>query len=65
MKVQSIEEAKLLNELSEDLWLDVWSHPIPGRDGSVLVPGDLKLMFEDRLKTARINYEINVENIKE
>lgn len=58
-------EAKLMQQLEQELDLDIWAHPGPSRPGTVLVPKQMKGEFEYKLKFAGIQYKVQVDNIKE
>lgn len=45
--------------------MDVWSEAVPGRSGKILVPRDQKEVFQYALQAAGINFNVEVENIKE
>ncbi|XP_041969205.1 carboxypeptidase B-like [Aricia agestis] len=65
IRVQDVDQAQTLNELVNIFHLDVWSHPLPERDGYILVDQQDKLFFENELNAAGIEYEIEINNIKE
>ncbi|KAJ8728565.1 hypothetical protein PYW07_006261 [Mythimna separata] len=65
VSVKSADQIELVNHLSSSLDLDVWSHALPGRDGQVLVPKETKVLFENELKAAGVEFTIETDNIKE
>lgn len=65
MNVKDVDQVKLVNQLESELNLDVWSHALPGRPGQVLVPRVLRQQFENALTAAAVQYNVEVENIKE
>lgn len=65
VQANDINQAKLLNQIENEVHGDVWSHALPGRPGYVLVSKDEKQKFKDALETAGLNYKVEAENIKE
>ncbi|KAH9631298.1 hypothetical protein HF086_003734 [Spodoptera exigua] len=65
VSVKTTDQVELVNYLSKALDLDVWSHAIPGHDGQVLVPKDKKPLFQNELKAAGVEFQIESDNIKE
>nr|XP_049697474.1 carboxypeptidase B-like [Helicoverpa armigera] len=63
--VTSMDQAKLVHDFENDLMLDVWSDAVPGRPGKVLVPKFKREIFENFLKQSRVQYNLEVENVKE
>lgn len=63
--VKTVDQIKLINELENQLYLDVWAHAVPGHPGQVLVQKDNREQFESALKDAGVQYKVEVENIKE
>lgn len=63
--MDTVDQVKLVNEIENHLNVDVWSHPLPGRVGQILVPKDKKSQFENILKSNGVVYKIETENIKE
>ncbi|XP_039747908.1 carboxypeptidase B-like [Pararge aegeria] len=65
VQVYTREQANLLMELVERLYLDVWTYPNPETEGLILVAPDKKPEFEDNLTVINSTYRIDTENIKE
>ncbi|XP_035443464.2 carboxypeptidase B isoform X3 [Spodoptera frugiperda] len=65
VSVKTTDQVELVNYLSKALDLDVWSHAIPGHDGQVLVPKDKKSLFQNELKAAGVEFQIESDNIKD
>ncbi|KAJ8721056.1 hypothetical protein PYW08_006521 [Mythimna loreyi] len=63
--VKSADQVQLVNHLSHSLDLDVWAHALPGRDGQILVPKETKVLFENELQAAGVEFQIETDNIKE
>lgn len=59
------DQIELVNHLSRNLDLDVWSHALPGHDGQVLVPKEKKVLFQNELKAAGVEFKVESDNIKE
>ncbi|KOB67379.1 Carboxylesterase [Operophtera brumata] len=59
------DQARFIMELQNRLNLDVWSEAVPGRAGKILVAKHQRDIFQDALKAADIEYNVEVENIKE
>lgn len=45
--------------------LDIWSHAIPGRPGTILVAVDKIAQFENELNAIGAEFKVETENIKE
>ncbi|XP_072945695.1 carboxypeptidase B-like [Epargyreus clarus] len=65
VKVQNLEQIEVINDLEVRFHLDIWSRPSPGRDALILVPRDLRHVFQMELFNAGIEYRVGVQNIKE
>ncbi|CAG4987481.1 unnamed protein product [Colias eurytheme] len=66
VKTFNDEQTQYLDVLVEKLNLDVWRYAIPGLEtGLILVPRDLKVIFQTELFEAKIEYEVKSSNIKE
>ncbi|XP_075982294.1 carboxypeptidase B-like [Anticarsia gemmatalis] len=65
INVKTIDEGRVVNDLENELLLDVWTHAVPGRAGQVLVPKVKRKIFENALKGAGVEYNVQVENIKD
>ncbi|XP_038218732.1 zinc carboxypeptidase-like [Zerene cesonia] len=66
VKAFSEEQTQYLDALVERLNLDVWRNAIPGHEtGLILVPRDIKSIFQTELFAAKIEYEVKSANIKE
>ena len=63
--MKTTDQIELVNHLSHSLDLDVWSHALPGRDGQVLVPKDKKMLFQNELEAAGVDFKVETDNIKE
>lgn len=63
--MKTTDQIELVNHLSHHLDLDVWSHAVPGHDGQVLVPVEKKTLFQNELKAAGVEFNIETDNIKE
>ncbi|XP_045539380.1 carboxypeptidase B-like [Papilio machaon] len=51
--------------LENELLLDVWSYAAPSIPGLVLVPGPIRERFEAEVAAIGVQYELQVENVKE
>ncbi|KAI5638985.1 zinc carboxypeptidase domain-containing protein [Phthorimaea operculella] len=58
-------QEKIVHDIETDLNLDIWSETMPERPGMVLVPKDVRELFQERLDEAGVLYKVNMENIKE
>nr|CAF25190.1 carboxypeptidase [Helicoverpa armigera] len=63
--VKTTDQTELVNYLSHALDLDVWSHALPGRAGQVLVPKEKKAQFQNELKGAGVEFNVETDNIKD
>ncbi|KAJ8721058.1 hypothetical protein PYW08_006523 [Mythimna loreyi] len=65
VEVNSIDQGKLVHDVEDNLFLDVWSDAVPGRPGQVLVPKVQREVFEHFLNEAGVQYKVQVENVRE
>ncbi|XP_059061085.1 carboxypeptidase B-like [Achroia grisella] len=63
--VTTKEQAQLVNQLENEIFVDVLSHAIPGRTGQVLVPKEQREQFQNELSNSGIEFEIVTENVVE
>ncbi|XP_034836347.2 carboxypeptidase B-like [Maniola hyperantus] len=60
-----MQQTKILMDLVERLYLDIWTYPNPETEGLILVAPHKKPEFEDNLTAMNATYRIDTENIKE
>ncbi|KAI5638990.1 zinc carboxypeptidase domain-containing protein [Phthorimaea operculella] len=63
--VKDKHESELLKGIINEVSADVWSHPLPGRPGQVLVARERQTEFQELLNDAGLVYQIEVKNVKE
>ncbi|XP_026736475.1 carboxypeptidase B-like [Trichoplusia ni] len=64
VSVNDVNEIKFINQLENELFVDVWSHAMPGRPGQVLVPKDKRDQFESALKDFGLTYKVVQEDVR-
>ncbi|XP_049878430.1 carboxypeptidase B-like [Pectinophora gossypiella] len=64
VSVKDVAQVKQLNEISGEVNADIWSHAVPGHPGQILVSRELKDLFEEALRSAGLDYTIEVDNVK-
>ncbi|CAK1588929.1 unnamed protein product [Parnassius mnemosyne] len=65
VKVANEQQAQQVNALENQLGLDMWSYTTPTRPGLMLVPGPMRQRFQRAIDATGVQYEIQVENVKE
>jgi hypothetical protein len=63
--VKDSEQASLFNQLENEIPIDIWLAPRPGRNGQISVSKDYKDQFENALNSAQVEYVATITNIKE